>query len=427
MFAPSFVFLRHQFIWYALIMRFISFFTKLYKDTTFMHISLDIPPIIYILLSISSVFSLIYIIWEFINYHSLKKSIEKSSKSNSLNKHSECDESCGVSVIVYSNNNPNNLVKNLPTILNQDYPLYEVIVVNDGKNEDISDYIERLSLQHPNLHYSYTPDDAHNLSRKKLSLMIGIKAAKYDIILTTNSYCMPQSDKWISSMARHFAQGKDVVIGHSVENFSTAMHSFLSLRNTIKYLVHALRHKPYRGTSNNLAYRKSIFFNNKGFSRSMHLHYGEDDLFVNEITTHNNTAIELTTESITIVNYENPTKAFNSQKLHQAFSERKIRSTAMILSPIRTSLYFSCLIILCGTIILGYNNLIIISASLLIALLFIILQIIIYRKTAYLLQSEILLFSIPLFTLIQPIVNTYYRLKCYHHRSYFYTWQPLRS
>lgn len=392
-----------------------------------MHISLDISPIIYILLSVSFVISLIFILWEYLNFRSLKKSVDTSSKLSNLTRHSDCDESCGVSVIIYSNNNPANLVKYLPTILNQDYPLYEVIVVNDGKNEDISDFIDRLSLQHPNLHYSYTPDDARNLSRKKLALMIGIKAAKYDIILTTNSYCTPQSDRWISSMARHFSQGKDVVIGHAIENNDTALRSFLSLNNDVKYITHALRHKPYRGTSNNLAYRKSLFFSNKGFSHSMHLHYGEDDLFVNEIATHDNTAVELSSESMVLANYENPTKKFQTQKLHHAFAERKIRSTAPFLSALRTTFYASNLAILCAIIVLGYRNWITLSAPILIAIITATLQIIIYRKTAVILQSERLLFSVPTFTLLQPIVNIYYKLKSRRYKSYFYTWQPLKG
>lgn len=396
-----------------------------------MHISLDISPIIYILLSISLVLSLIFILWEYLNFRSLKKSIEKTTKLKSLNTHSECDESCGVSVVIYSNNNLANLVKNLPTILNQDYPLYEVIVVNDGKNEDISDFIDRLSLQRPNLHYSYTPDDARNLSRKKLALMIGIKAAKYDIILTTNSHCTSQSDQWISFMARHFMQGKDVVIGYSTakttDKSKSHLRSFLLQQNAVKYLVSALRHKPYRGISDNLAYRKSLFFANKGFSRSMHLHYGEDDLFVNEIATSDNTAVELSPESMTIADYENPAKTFRVQKLHNAFSERKIHSAASCLQSLKSLLYIFNIVLLCSIIISEHHNWIILSVPVIIAVLTATLQIIIYRKTAVILQSEKLLFSIPIFTLLQPIINIYYKLKSRRHTSYFYTWQPLRG
>lgn len=393
-----------------------------------MHISLDIEPVILILLGITIVFSVIYMIWDYMNYRSLKNAVDDTDASGSWS----AGEQQGVSVIVYADNNTSLLAKNLPLILDQDYPLYEVIVVNDGKNESTADFMERFSQEHPNLHYTYTPDDASKLSRKKLAIMVGIKAARYDIILTTNSNCAPQSRRWVSSVARHFNGGAEVVVGYSrmVDNDTKRgyrFRSFMFVKNSVKYLVQAIQGKPYRGISDNLAYSKTLFFKNKGFSRSMSLHYGEDDLFVNEIATHANTRVELSPESIVLAKYDYPERMFGMLKLRHTFSERKIRSSAFVKSAIMTCLYISSLLIGFSTIAMGYNNLLTIAAPVVMMALMIAVQIVMYRKVAGILQMRKLMFSVPLFALLQPIVNCYYKLKSMRHTSYFYTWQPLRN
>lgn len=398
-----------------------------------MHISIDINHTIFILAGISLLISVILIICEYCNLYFLRKSFKKSAQIPTLSAISPCNETNGVSVIIYSDNNPKDLAKNLPLIIAQDYPLFEIIVVNDGKNEAISDYIYRLSLEHENLHYSYTPDDARNLSRKKLALTIGVKAAKYDIILTTNSNCRPKSDKWISSVARHFQAGTDVVIGYShvSENADTAkwnlLRYFLALRNSIKHLVQAISRKPYRGTSDNLAYRKSLFLKNKGFSHSMHLHYGDDDIFVNEITTKDNTEVEISPESMMLTHFENPARMFQTLTLRRLFTEKGIRSSAFALEHIKVLLSILNIGALISIIAIDYTNIISIAIPIFIVALYTAFYIIIYRKTASMLYSRKLLFSIPLFSFISPIVNIYYTLKSRRHTAHNYTWQSLKN
>ena len=288
-------------------------------------------------------------------------------------------------------------------------------------------------LQYDNLHYSYTPDTASNLSRKKLALMLGIKAAKYDIILTTNAHCTSQSDKWISSMACHFATGADVVIGYSNltkdndTSFGCRLRAFLYLRHATKFLVYAIHHKPFRGNSNNLAYRKSLFFKNKGFHRSMHLHFGDDDLFINEITTKHNTCVEISPESIISLQYNNPARIFNILKLRHCFTERMIRSWAFTQASLSTITFYCCILSAFSLIVSGFYNLITLSVGVFLLLFAIIPQMILYRKIAKLLQSQELMFTVPFFTLLHPFVNLYYNLNSRRHTDYNYTWQKLKN
>ena len=109
-----------------------------------------------------------------------------------------------VSVIVYAQNDAENLVKYLPKILNQAYPEFEVIVVNDDSTDDSKDILSVLETQYKNLYHTYVPEGSRNLSHKKLALTLGIKAARYDIVVFTNANCDPKSNEWLAAIARNF-------------------------------------------------------------------------------------------------------------------------------------------------------------------------------------------------------------------------------
>ena len=67
-----------------------------------------------------------------------------------------------VSVIVYAQNDAENLVKYLPKILNQAYPEFEVIVVNDDSTDDSKDILSVLETQYKNLYHTYVPEGSRN-------------------------------------------------------------------------------------------------------------------------------------------------------------------------------------------------------------------------------------------------------------------------
>lgn len=385
-----------------------------------MNISFNLEPIILILLGISFFFALIFILWEYINLHSLKKCIKKSL---SISK----DNTEGVSVIIYADNDTENLSHNLHNFLSQDYPNYEIIIVNDGANEATNTLLEDMMQQAPNLRLTYTPNDARNLSRKKLAIMVGIKAAQNDIIITTNGNCAPVSNQWIKSIAKHFNNGADVVIGHTTLPLHSRLNHFLRQVDTVKYLTHALRHKPYRGISDNLAYRKSLFFKNKGFSHSMHLHFGEDDLFINEIANSRNTRVEITPESLIQVQQHNADHEFTVTKLRRLFTERMIRSAAFPLAIIKSLLPLLSTATMIAAIFFAFTNAVIYGAALLLLILGTTLHLLIYHKTGAILRTDRANIFIPFYSLVHPFIAFYYNIRSRRHTAYNLTWQPLHK
>ena len=207
-----------------------------------------------------------------------------------------------LSVVICARNESENLRRNLPTILKQDYPDFEVIVINDGSTDESEDLLSALEEEYPNLYHSFTPDSARYISRKKLALTLGIKASKHDWLVFTEADCAPVSNQWLRRMARNFTSSTDIVLGYSgYERGKGWLHkraSFDSLFTSLRYLGFALAGKPYMGIGRNLAYRKELFFKVKGFSTHLNMQRGEDDLFINQVANENNTRVETSPDAV---------------------------------------------------------------------------------------------------------------------------------
>ncbi|MBB3186341.1 glycosyltransferase [Microbacter margulisiae] len=208
-----------------------------------------------------------------------------------------------VSVIICAKNESEHLREFLPSVLEQDYPQYEVIVINDGSTDATEELLREMSKQYPHLYRTFVPDSANVISTKKLGITIGIKAAKYDLLLFTDADCKPTDKQWIRNMSRNFTQGTELVIGYGGYQKSKTLLgqliSFDTLFIGLESLGFALTGHPYMGVGRNMAYRKETFLREKGFSKFLKLQSGDDDLFVNRIANEYNTRVEISPESVT--------------------------------------------------------------------------------------------------------------------------------
>ncbi len=357
-------------------------------------------------------------------------SIYRFQKRNS-NNISTTQQLPPISIIIYCRNNAIHLQQLLPEILNQDYPsTFEIIVVNDGEDEEIKDVVKQFSLSHKNIHTTFTPEDARNVSRKKLSLTLGIKSAKYDIIVTTNAYAHINSPKWLSLIAKNFSQGKDVVIGLATPNTKYDKTKGKYRRNfdialdNIKYISSAIKKNPYRANSFNLAYRKDLFFKNKGFSHSLNLQYGDDDIFISEIATKNNTAIELHPDSIVEIQTPNYPTIHKELKQRYNFTSKFIKKSrkTKFSFGLYSFLFWLWLISTIAGILYAPQNTIIITSSIIAFLSLWTLTILSWHKAFQTLKLRKLTFTLPYLILTQPIYNFIYKLKTKHSKNRNYTW-----
>lgn len=328
-----------------------------------------------------------------------------------------------ISVIICAHNEVDNLRNNLKSILEQDYPQFEVIVVNDGNADDTDDYLTVLREQYPHLYHSFVPDSSRYISHKKLAVTLGIKASKYNWLVFTDANCQPQSDQWLRLLARNFTPQTQIVLGYSnYEQGKGWLHTRIAFDNLFTYmrlLGFALLQKPYMGIGRNLAYRKELFYTHKGFSAHLNLLRGDDDLFVNQTANSKNTRVETTPSSVIhmqpVIHY----KVWKEEKIGYASTAHLYGGAQRYIlgTETATRIFFYAAWITTAIEGLLHHHWCLAGIAILLFILRTVAQAIIINRTAHNLGEEKrYCFSLPLFDLLQPLQSLNWKL-CYLFRK----------
>ncbi len=325
------------------------------------------------------------------------------------NKVSLMTEQPPISVIICAKDEADNLRKFLPFILQQEYPDFEVIVINDGSTDETDTLLRDLCKEHTNLRTTFVPVGANNVSTKKLGLTLGVKAAKNDILLFTDADCMPEDKTWIARMARNFNRETDFVLGYGAylqkKSFVNRLITYDTLFIALQYMGMALVHKPYMGVGRNLAYRKETFFAQKGFASTLHLNSGDDDLMVNKAATGQNTRVEIAPDSVT---WSEPNKNFKSwfyqKERHLSVSSYYKESSKFRLSvePMMRGIFYVALILA-----FVFGNLITVIATAALFLTRLIVQLSIVNGSAKHFGDRKHFFMLPVFDIYLPLLTLY--------------------
>ena len=209
-----------------------------------------------------------------------------------------------VSLIVCSKNEADNLRKHIPLWLAQDYPDFQLVLINDSSRDETGDVIESFQHKDDRIKVVTVQNNETFWASKKYALTLGIKAAAHEHLLFTDADCAPDSKNWLRKMTRHFENNKMVVLGYggyttSKNRYLDKLIKFETIITALQYFSYALWGNPYMGVGRNMAYTKKLFFEHNGFIKHMNIHSGDDDLFVNEAATNKNSAIEISKEAHT--------------------------------------------------------------------------------------------------------------------------------
>ena len=326
-----------------------------------------------------------------------------------------------VSVVVYSFTEEEELDAYLERAMSQDYPNFEIILVNEGSSETTATLASRLKQQYPdNLYVTFIPSDAHNLSRRKLAETVGIKAAKGDVVLTTASNCIIPSRRWLSDMMEPFVTEPqvDVVLGYSHVDFKE-MHGawkwYRQMDATLtacQWLGSAVVGQPYRGDCYNLAFRRQLFFDNKGYSKTIHLVNGDDDIFLRDFATGDNTRIALSPDSILTTKWDmSANKVLCDMKERYQFTENFLPRLPFIRAGIGSLMQWILLLCAVGAAWVEWPDLMGAIVALVLLIVVWITEILIYRRTARRLQAICLWWSLPVFLLWHPVGNFIFKMR----------------
>jgi len=314
-----------------------------------------------------------------------------------------------ISVIISARNESENLQKYLPSVLEQDYPEFEVIVINDGSTDESEDVLSAFEEKYTNLYHTFTPDGARYISRKKLALTLGIKASKHNWLVFTEADCRPASKDWLKLMARNFSPRTDIVLGYSgyeQENgWFQRKVAFSNLFMSMRYLGFALINKTYMGIGRNMAYRKELFFKNKGFSSHLNLQRGDDDLFINQVATPFNTRVETSPGAIIRMEPAYGFKSWKEEKVSYLATSHYYHGMQRYLLGFETTSRLLLLAITIATIAFGIidKQWVVLGIAILAYILRYIMQVIIINQTATDFEEKKYYFTLPIFDVTEPL------------------------
>lgn len=340
------------------------------------------------------------------------------------------------SVIVLSGNDSEALERLLDRIFSQSFDgQMEVIVVNDGKSENVKDVVTRMrnSRRANNLHITFTPPETRNVSHRKLSITLGVKAAHHPVAVIIDEQSTIPSDRWLTAMTSPFADGQiQIVLGSALPDpaadisrkGSRTYRTFTHAADAVAWLSAALRHSPYRGCGGNIAYRRQLFFDNKGFSSALNLRDGDDDIFINRVATGANTAVMIAPEAL--VTFSSPTSRseYRSRRPRRFFTARRLRRSTPRFFGFSSAMawLFTMLSVLSIALAITGRDWIIAAAAATLGIGVWLTLTLTWRYTIKAICGRRLLFSLPPMILFRPLSNIHHKWLSRLRAKEYYTW-----
>ncbi|KRD07389.1 glycosyl transferase family 2 [Flavobacterium sp. Root901] len=217
-----------------------------------------------------------------------------------------------VSVIVCAKNEEENVKKFIPLLAEQNYPDFEIVLIDDASSDETLEVFEEFEQRYSNIRLVKVENNEAFWGNKKYALTLGIKAAKKEYLLFTDADCYPVSKDWITTMTSQFTAEKTIVLGYGgyekIENsLLNKIIRFETVLTAVQYFSWAKAGLPYMGVGRNLAYKKEEFFNVNGFIDHIQVRSGDDDLFINQAANKSNTTMSYIPESFT---YSKPKESY---------------------------------------------------------------------------------------------------------------------
>jgi len=223
-----------------------------------------------------------------------------------------------VSILIACKNEAENLQKNLIHFIEQDYPIFEIVLVDDASTDQTLSIMKVFKKKYDIINYLSIPSSANYTGNKKNAITQAIAIAKNENLLFTDADCIPRSKDWIYEMSTHFSNQKQLLLGYGAyKKTNTWLNKLIRYETVLtawQYFSYALNGMAYMGVGRNMGYTKSLFKEVSGFSSHRDLMSGVDDLLVNQAAKNDNIALIWKPESHSISQPKTSLKDWLHQK-----------------------------------------------------------------------------------------------------------------
>ena len=267
-----------------------------------------------------------------------------------------------VSVVLTAQNDAEWLKTNLVYLLEQDYPDFEVVVVDNRSADDTVSVLKILCKNYAHLKVVPMVENANGYRGKKYPMSMGIKSAKNDILIFADPNCRPidlTNFHWLREMVAGYESDKtEIVLGYSGIQPKNSLFNWLqqydNLDYSTEYLGAAIMRCPFTGNGRNLSYRRSMFMRNRGFIYHYSIPDGADDMFVNQNSNGANTRVVLTPDSFTLVEPMPTVAQWHSYRKHRTVTHKYYSfglKLQRLVRPLSVVLFYlaGALLLLAGT------------------------------------------------------------------------------
>lgn len=207
-----------------------------------------------------------------------------------------------VSVIVaVRGENEHFLTDELPVLLNQQYPHYEVVVVYIGGDMEFYEQLQNVRNNYSYMRLTRMGGNERIYITTKQALNVGIKSAQYEAMLFTTTGSMPKTDEWVTFMAKGFEYG-EVVVGSSIASYeedsaTNYLKRMVELHNMRNAMASAVQGNFFYAPRCNYGFTKSLYNSTRGYNY-LGIDIGDNDLYLQDIATPERLALVLSPRAI---------------------------------------------------------------------------------------------------------------------------------
>ncbi len=235
----------------------------------------------------------------------------------------------GISIVLTVDDEIEELRNNLPKWLQQRYNgEFQIVVVTTGNNEAVDNFLKHIGSD-TRLYTTFIPCSSRYMSRRKLAITVGVKAARHEWILLTDVDCSPNSVSCLEKMAGHCTESTDMVLGYTqMHTESKGVRIFDHTYLLYNQLASAQHGKAWAYAGANMMFRKKLFINGKGFDGNLKFLRGEYDFLLNKFATPTNIAVALNDDAC-VTEDELTDKGWRNKNLYFLSTMRNLSRVAI--------------------------------------------------------------------------------------------------